>query len=89
MLIIRVEEENKFTMLYHKAVRILGHMISSNSNDSSKILPLSPTNVRTKLQRLSSFGTSDDNTTVDNTDTFSWNSGNPFYDDQSSDILVY
>ena len=76
-------------MLYHKAVRILGHMISLNRNDSSKILPLSPTNVRTKLQRLSSFGTSDDNTTVDNTDTFSWNSGNPFYDDQSSDILVY
>ena len=82
MLIIGIENKNKSNILYYKAIKLLEHMILLNSNNSSKIEPLSPINVQTKMKRISSFTTNDDSTTVDNADTFSWNSGNPFYEDQ-------
>jgi len=78
MLLLRIEDDDKVTMLYNKAIRILEYMISSNTSNSVKITPYSPTN--NTLCKLS-YHTTDDSS-FGNTDNDSWNSGNPFYDEQ-------
>jgi hypothetical protein len=79
MLLLRIEDEDKVTMLYNKAIRILEYMVSLNTSNSSKIIPHSPTN--NTLCKLSYHTTTDDSS-FGNTDNDSWNSGNPFYDEQ-------